>query len=362
MVRRRENGQSERSGKLKGAVRPMILSAAVFSSVLLLSCSSFRSTAAGPSKKEGSGSVISSTTGSGGRSERGIRGVIQWGEGGGTDELMRPLAALAEKRLEQEIRLENMSGGTGSIAVQYVYDQEADGSCLLMGAENPELYDALGILDLTYRNFKCVLLIGDETTAVMVGGDSPYGSLRELCGAAGSGGEVTMAITGTGGLPWEVGAMITGITGTGFHQIQYDSDAAAREAVQNGECDFTICKLQACLPEYKEGKLKLLCMISEEANEQVPEVPAVTEEYPEFAQYLPWGPFYGIFVREGTPEDRVKQLSDAFSAAFREPEYQAVLKERGVNSRGYTGTEAEEYLSSWRINTLEALKKTGALP
>lgn len=292
----------------------------------------------------------------------GIYGVIQWGEGGGTDVLMRPLAELASDRLGQEILLENMSGGTGSIALQYVYDQEADGYSLLMGAENPLLYDALGIVDLTYRNFECVLLIGDETTAVTVGASSPYQSLGELCEAAKAGESITMAITGTGGLPWEVGAMIRGVTGAEFSQVQFDSDASAKRAVLSGQCDFTVCKLQACLDEYRAGTMRLLCMLSAEAQEQAPGVPPVTAEYPEFAQYLPWGPFYGIFVREGTAGERVSLLSEAFHEAFDTEEYQKLLSDSGVNPMGLSGESAKEYLDAWRTKTLNALKGSGTIP
>ena len=74
-----------------------------------------------------------------------MNGIVQWGEGGGTDSLMRPLATLAQDQLGQSIVVQNMTGGTGSIATQYVYDQPADGYNLLMGAENPSLYDALDL-------------------------------------------------------------------------------------------------------------------------------------------------------------------------------------------------------------------------
>lgn len=81
-----------------------------------------------------------------------ISGIVQWGAGGGTDSLMRPLATLTEAILGVSIVVENKTGATGSIATQYVYDQAEDGYTLLMGAENPQLYSALDILDLTYAN------------------------------------------------------------------------------------------------------------------------------------------------------------------------------------------------------------------
>ncbi len=290
-----------------------------------------------------------------------INGIVQWGEGGGTDSLMRPLATLAQDQLGVSIVIQNMTGGTGSIATQYVYDQDADGYNLLMGAENPSLYDALEILDLTYDNFEPVILIGDETTGVAVAKDSKYESLTDIVNAALDGEDITLATTGTGGLPWEVAALITSITGANFTQVQYDSDASAKVAVLGGECDFTICKVQAGLEDYKSGNLKMLCMLATEEVEQMPDVPLVTDEYPDFADYLPWGPFYGVFVKEGTDAAVVETLADAFSAAFADDSYQEVLANYNINAMGYTGDEAKEYIANWRTNTVDALQKAGAI-
>ena len=286
-----------------------------------------------------------------------MNGIIQWGAGGGTDSLMRPLSMLAQDILNTNIILSNMTGETGSVAVRYVYDQEADGATLLMGAENPALYDELGISDLTYDEFECVFLIGDETTGVVVGKDSPYNSLTEIVDAAKGGVEVTLATTGTGGLPWEVAAMITGITGARFTQKEYSSDASAKEAVLSGECDFTISKVQMGYQEYKSGEYKWLCMLATEPVTVMSDVPLITAEYPEFEDLLPWGPFYGVFVKKGTDAEVVKVLADAFSKAYEDSSYKTMLGYFYINPLGYTGDKAKEYISSWRANMLDILAK-----
>lgn len=288
-----------------------------------------------------------------------LNGIVQWGEGGGTDSLMRPLATLAQQQLGVSVVVQNMTGGTGSIATQYVYDQDADGYYLLMGAENPALYDTLGILDITYDNFEPVILIGDETVCVAVDKDSPYNSLTEICEAALGGESITLATTGTGGMPWEVVSIVSSITGAKFTQVQYDSDASAKIAVLGGECDFTFCKIQSCLEEYKSGDLKILSVLSTDTVEQMPDVPLVTEEYPDFADYLPWGPFYGIFVKEGTDQGIIDVLSEAFAAAYEDSTYQEVLSNYNINPMGYTGDEAKEYITNWRTNTVSALESSG---
>ncbi len=280
-----------------------------------------------------------------------LSGVIQWGAGGGTDSLMRPLAVLAQDVLGTNIVLTNKTGNTGAVAVEYVYHQPADGATLLMGAENPALYDTLGISTLTYENFACVFLIGSETTGIVVPEGSPYGSLTELVEAAKSGKEVTLATTGVGGLPWEVAAMLKSVTGAEFTQIPYDSDASAKEAVLSGACDFTVSKIQMGYQEYKSGEYKWLCVLAKEPVELMKDVPLITAEYPAFEDLLPWGPFYGVFVKEGTDENIVKILSDAFQKAYADSSYQTMLRYFCINPLGYTGEEAAAYIAKWRENT-----------
>lgn len=291
-----------------------------------------------------------------------INGVVQWGAGGGTDSLMRPLSAIAEQSLGKSIIIQNMTGATGSIATQYVFDAPADGYTLLMGAENPALYDVLDISELTYNDFDCVYLIGDEVVGIVVGKNSKFKSFTEIVEAAKAAPwTIKISTTGAGGLPWEVGAFITDITGAMFNQIPYDSDASAKTAVMNGECDFTVCKIQSGIEDFKAGELKFLCLFATKKVDLMPDVPLVTVEYPDFSKYLPWGPFYGVFVKKGTPKEIISKLSEAFTKSGPQESYQKVLANFNINFLGYSGEEAAKYISSWRENTVNALKKSGAL-
>lgn len=291
-----------------------------------------------------------------------ISGIVQWGAGGGTDSLMRPLASLAEKELGVSIVVENKTGGTGSIATQFVHDQASDGYTLLMGAENPQLYKALDILDLTYSDFEPVFLIGDETVGIVVGKDSQYTSLTEIIDAAiAAPGTVKISTTGEGGLPWDVASFLTSVTGATFMQIPYDSDATAKTAVLNGECDFTVCKVQSGIEDYKAGDLVYLSMLSTEPVAQLEDIALITSEYPEFEQYLPWGPFYGVFVNADTDPAVIDVLSAAFETAFADASYQELLGGFNINALGYTADDAKEYLGSWQKNTVTALVNSGAI-
>ena len=285
-----------------------------------------------------------------------VSGIIQWGEGGGTDMLMRPLCSAAEPYLNAKIAPRNMPGGTGTVATQYVYDRPADGRTLLLGAENPAMYDALELSELTYADFDCVLLVGSETVGVTVPADSPYQTFSDLIDAAKRApGTIRLATTAKGGLPWTVARFIQKVTGATFAEIPYDSDATARAAVLNGECAVTVSKLQSGISAVRENKLRYLCMLTDKPVDALPDVPPVTDYDPAFAAFLPWGPFYGVFVKKGADADVYERLSDAFLQGFSEPGYQKLLADLYVDPLGLTGEAAARYIETWRAASLSAL-------
>lgn len=285
-----------------------------------------------------------------------VNGIIQWGEGGGTDKLMRPLCSYTEAHLDGSISLRNMPGGTGTVATQYVFDKPADGNTLLLGAENPAMYDALGLSDLTYADFDCVLLIGSETVGVTVAADSPYADFASLIDAAKANpGKIRLATTAKGGLPWTVARFIESVTGATFNEIPYDSDATAANAVLNGECEVTVMKLQAGLDAAKDGKLRYLCMLTDTPVDALPDVMPITAYDSAFNAFLPWGPFYGVFVKKGTDPSVREKLTEAFRKGFEDPAYQKLLADLCVDPLGLSGDDADAWIDAWRKSSLSAL-------
>lgn len=53
-------------------------------------------------------------------------------------------------------------------------------------------------------------------------------------------------------------------------------------------------------------------MLATEPAAQPEDIPLITAEYPDFAQYLPWGPFYGVFAPKGTDQAVIDTLAAAY--------------------------------------------------
>jgi len=294
--------------------------------------------------------------------EHDIAGIVQWGAGGGTDTISRAITPLAEKYLGKTIVMQNKTGATGAIAAQYVYDQKPDGYNLLFGAENPTLYQVMDISKLTYDDFEPIILSGHETAVIVAQADSKYNTIHDLIAdAQANPGKINLGTTGPGGLPFVVASFLKTVSKVEFNQIPFDGDGPVLTALLGGHVDVTIVKLSIADDMVKAGKLKIISAITDEPIEGSDAVP-IGQEIKEYNKYLPWGLFYGVFVKKDTPDEVKQILKDAFRKAFEEEQFQEFLKNRYITPLGISGDEAREYLSNWQSVSAWLLYDAGGAP
>lgn len=335
-------------------IRKAIFSVIASSMIMMVGCSSQSGSSTAESAAGASQEQSNYPNGS-------VTGVIQWGAGGGLDTMARAIGPLVEKHLGESIVLTNKAGATGAIAVSYVNDKKPDGSNLLFAAENPALYGVLKISDLGFQDFYPVSIFARGVATVVVPADSKYQTLEDLIqDATANPGKVKMGSTGPGGLPFVVTTMLGTVTNTQYNMVPFDGDGPALTAVLGGHLDASVIALPAAVENAKAGKLRILTVINDERIEEVKDVPAVSEILPEMKPYLPWGPFYGVWVKKDTPDNVKKVLEDAFAKAQQEPEFQEFLKQRGAISVGLSGAEAEKYWQDWQSITTWLLQDAGA--
>ena len=92
----------------------------------------------------------------------------------------------------------------------------------------------------------------------------------------------------------------------------------------------------------------------------LPGVPPITADYPEFGRYLPWGPFYGIFVKRDVPDEAKTKLVAAFKEGAQTPEFQQLMTDSGNVMMNISGDEADEFLKKWQSVTSWLLQDAGA--
>ncbi len=279
--------------------------------------------------------------------EKNLQGLIMWGAGGGTDNFARAVTPLVEKHLGQTIILQNKTGASGADRHDARGPLARDGYTLLFGAENPANYRVLGLSPLSFHDLEPITIAVEGAVVICVNPETPFTTMQELVEAAKAEKKIRMATSGVGGLPYVAGAMMKNIHGTDFNYIQFDGDGPGATAVMGGHADVMPLALSTSVEYIRSGRLRGLAVLTTKRVPQLPDVPAITEIFPEYEQYLPWGPFYGVFVKKGTPADIVAKLSDAFVKAMNEPRFEEYVKNSGGFKNGATGEDAVNFLAKF---------------
>jgi putative tricarboxylic transport membrane protein len=293
--------------------------------------------------------------------EREVLGVVMWGAGGATDTVARAVNPAAEEALGKPIVVLNKSGGAGAISTAFVNAAPADGYTFLYGAENPQLHPVMGVSQLDYSEFYPVNILGRGVAVIVVTAESKYQSMEDLLAdIKANPGQVKMGSTGPGGLPSTVGALIKNSVEFDVIPIPFDGEGPGLTAMLGGEVDFMPSGISAAAEQIKAGKMRALAVVNTEPVDTLPGTPAITDSIPAMAKFLPWGPFYGVFVRKDVPEDVKAKLVAAFASAAKSAEFETLMKNRGNVVMNISGAVAADFLRKWQQVTAWVLQDTGA--
>lgn len=293
--------------------------------------------------------------------EREVLGVVMWGAGGATDTVARAVNPAAEEALGKPIVVLNKSGGAGAISTAFVNAAPADGYTFLYGAENPQLHGVMGVSDIDYSDMYPINILGRGVAVIAVPAESKYQTLSELLDdIKANPGQVKMGSTGPGGLPSTIGALVSNATDFDVTAIPFGGEGPGLTAMLGGEVDFMPSGISAAAEQIKAGKMRALAVVNPAPVDTLPDVPAITDTLPEMAKFLPWGPFYGVFVRKDVPDDVKAKLTDVFSTAATDKTFLDLMANRGNVVMNMSGQEAIDFLAKWQQVTVWALQDTGA--
>lgn len=285
-----------------------------------------------------------------------LTGVIPFSPGGTTDAISRTIANLAEEELGQSIVIQNTPGGTGSIATQEVYEADADGHTLLFAAENQNLYRTTGISDLSFNDFEPILLLGREVPVFVTHADAKWETISEVLDEVENEPKsISMMTTG----PVGISGVVTSMLNKDFNLVPYDGAGEGIAGVIGKQVDVGVVGLASAIDYVTAGDLKILSVVNDEPLEDYPDLPVLAEERPEYKEYLPWGPYYGVYVKKDTPQSVVDTLVDAFSTSWEKDELQTFLSDNSIIPMGYSGEEALKFQQEWESKTNWLLHEAG---
>ncbi len=295
--------------------------------------------------------------------------VIQYGAGGGTDTIIRALAAAMEKQFTVDIRAVNQPGAAGALAAENVLGRRPDGYWLLGNADYNKIFRVLGYAQeapwQTWQFYK----IGRSLPAWAVPVDSPYQTLADVVEAAKANpGGVRISNSGIGTV-WHEATLVAleYPTGARFTHIPYQGGAPAALAALQGEADVVATGIQEQVEYLRSGQLRNIgVFLTEELKVDGVEAPLrpVTEAIPGAADIGLIQGVYALAIQRSAPKEVHDVLRTAVEQAVADPHFAEVLAGRVMFPEFKTGEEADreaalfEAVTSWLYfdNGMEGLQ------
>jgi tripartite-type tricarboxylate transporter receptor subunit TctC len=280
-----------------------------------------------------------------------IRIIVGVPAGGAIDPYARMIADHMSKTLGHPVIVENKPGASGNLAAQYIADQPADGSIIWLGTQA-----FTEILPNVFKNSKWSIdqyhpiIRGVEAPLVFIINPSvPAKSFAEFIDwAKQNKGKLSYSSYQPGTPSHFLGYQMNEKFGLDLTHVPFNGSGAQATALLGGHSLFGFAQVNSTLTLVQSGKLKALGTTGPKRDHSMPDVPTFAElGYPEFTAKI----WFGLLIKEGTPPDVLKRVTDAAIAAHADPEIRKKLEAQGFEVSAETGpqlkTEIKTQIARW---------------
>lgn len=289
------------------------------------------------------GAVLSSPSRAADYPVKPIRWVVPTAAGGGSDFVVRTVAAQLAQQLGQQIFIDNRPGGGTTIGAEFVAKSPADGYTVLTAdigtiVYNTELFSKLPYAPL--KDFAPVGMLADFPLALVVRTDSPWASAQDAVRAIkGNPGKLAYASSGVGSPHHIAMEMLKDQAGLDIAHVPYKGAAPALQDLLAGTIPIAVLDLGASTPMLKAGKVRLLAMFTRERVSTAPDTPTLIELGVAKTAAPCWT---AMMAPASTPPAVLEKLSAELAAALRAPQVQEKLRGFGLSPHPTTPAQFRE--------------------
>lgn len=265
-----------------------------------------------------------------------VRFIVNYPPGGSTDNATRPYAERLSKVLGQQVVIENKGGASGAVGVEAGVKSAPDGytffatpvaTLAILPHARTSPYDP-------FKDMVPVTQFADSTLVVAVHPSIPANSIPELVAyGKANPGKLIFASSGLGTMTQMIHVALQMYGGVDMLHVPYrggsESLADFLAGVGNVFSEGNV------LPHVKAGKAKLLAVVDSERHPDYPNVPTLSEVYPD-ADLLNW---FALFAPAGTPQPIVNKLAGEMNKIANLPEVKAHFLSLALRSRAGTPEE-----------------------
>jgi len=276
-----------------------------------------------------------------------IRLVLPFATGSAVDVLARLYAQKMSEAWGQQVLVDNRTGASGIVGMEFIARAAPDGYTLGMGnvatlAINPSLYAKLPY-DVA-RDFVPILYAAAIRNSLEVHPSLPVHSVKALVALARARpGELNYASGGVGSAQHIPMEMLKAMTGINIVHISYKGLTPAFNDVLAGQVPMMVSGVVTALPHHKTGRLRIIATTGATRTQVTPEIPTIAEAGVPGYEFDSWT---GFLAPTGTPPAIVAQVQAEAARISKLPDIRERLTAAGFEVVGGSSEAFETLIRS----------------
>ena len=275
---------------------------------------------------------------------RPVRMIVPFAPGGASDTVGRIIQPAMADLLKQQVVVDNRGGAAGNIGVEVAVRATPDGYTFLLGnvgtmAINPNYYTKFPFRPL--KDLVPITQVVDVPGCLVVHPSLPARNAKEfIAHLKANPGKLNYGAPAPSSANALEMIMFLHATGTNVVQINYKGGAGpAMIGLLGNEVQVMFVTFSSAVNFAKQGRVRMLGVISPERNPAYPEIPTMREQGLDMVV----GSWQGLFVPKGTPQPVVNRLYKVGIEMMKDPQVVKRLGESGITI--VTSTSPPDFVS-----------------
>jgi len=251
---------------------------------------------------------------------RPVRMIVPFAPGGASDTVGRIIQPAMTELLGEQVVVDNRGGAAGNIGVEVAVRATPDGYNFLLGNVGTMAINPVYYTKFPYRPLKDLIPITqvvDVPGCLVVHPSLPAKNVKELIAhLKANPGKLNYGAPAPSSANALEMTMFLNATGAKAEQIAYKGGAGpAMIGLLGNEVQMMFVTFSSAVNFAKQGRVKMLGVISPQRNPALPEIPTMREQGLDMVV----GSWQGLFVPKGTPQPVVNKLYKVGVGMMKDP-------------------------------------------
>lgn len=275
-----------------------------------------------------------------------IEFVVHSDAGGGSDLFSRTIGHILETEgfVKQKINVNNRTGGSGTVAMNYMAEQTGNPYVVMQFTTGPLNAVMRGTSKIKLEEITFLPMMTMDVNLAFVRSESPFKTMKDLIAAARKApNSVSVAYGTVGGSEHVCSNRIEKAAGVKLNKVGFGGGGPAAVALLGGHVDFAFGNLEEQMGQIEAGKIRPLATMTPNRIALMPNIPTMIEEGVNATYVQP----RGFWAPPDFPDYAVKFWEETFEKLYNTKAFQEYLKKSFAEGTFKKSADTKAFISEF---------------